>query len=936
MLRIRLLGTLKIEYEGKPWAFKAAPPTVKLLLYLLLNHQQPMPRQTIALQLWPDLPESKIRAKLRRHLHDLRKNLPPDHEWLIDQNGALQWNLDAPCWIDVAAFEQGIADAALRSDALLLYVDHLVTDEYDDWITPYRKRLSEQLFSVLDDQLRLNHASGDRNSAVALAKLALRFDPLRESTVCQLMTLQYEAGDRPAALQTYQQFAQALYIEVGVDPLTETRALADKIRAGKPLHEPPPNNVRVSTNRFFGRTQEQAILTSQFSDPTGPRLITITGPGGCGKTRLAREIAQPLITSAPDLFSDGVYFVDLSAITDPRLVLDTIVQTLGISDTVKSPRVTDLARAIREQRMLLILDNFEQILDAADAISELLSQTTHLRMLVTSRARLRCYGEHEVPIAPLQLPPNDAQANPLNYQAVALFADRVSAVDPTFKPLDHMADVVALCRQLDGLPLALEIVAAGLRHHSLASMRDQLRDTSMRLKRRARNVPDRHMSLHAALEWSYQLLSAELQATFTQLGLFPGSFDNATAHAVIAPHTDAADFQERLIELVEHSLVVSERHDDGMRFRLLVTVRDYATELFNDAATREAWRKRHLDHFAAFAVESHANLDGEAHLAWLQRVRIETDNLQAAAHFGLNSADTDTIKRAVTLGLNILPHWSMFKPVSEIVDWLEQMYRHATLLDRADRVNLLVKLAFHENYDGRDKQKMYAWFEEARTIASQQEMLTRQFLAATSGYATAAGQKQDFELAERLFLEATEVASGEFGDTSALISVISNHASLYIVQKRYAEATAKLTRALQLSETVDFNHQKWILRYLLSNALRADGEMAEAATHLAYVIEFALESKNAMAVLMSLSGSAEHCLFAESAIASITLHSALKSFMEQIGYVATERSQQEFAEYVQQLREKVPADAFGDAWRAGAAMDQTTVCSYALEQIRMQ
>lgn len=366
------------------------------------------------------------------------------------------------------------------------------------------------------------------------------------------------------------------------------------------------------------------------------RLVTLTGPGGVGKTRLSVAIGASLA----DDFPDGVYFVELAAVTDPQLVPQVIAQRLGIALTSGLPALEQIAAATREKHMLWVLDNFEQLLDGALIVRDALEACPSVKALVTSRATLRLRGEWEAPLSPLELPDTSLNLTPddaLTYPAVRLFVDRAQAASPTFELDDAtLAPAVGICRRLDGLPLALELAAARIRVMPLPALLERLSDAThpARLKTLtggARDMPERHQTLRAAIEWSYELLAPGEQALFRALATFAGgaTFEavEAAVHASAHPETDVF---AGLATLVEQSLLTQREEEGKPRYLMLETIREYGLERLAASDDAEAVNDGHARFYLNLAEEAAPKLTGPRQQEWLQRLEREQDNMRAA------------------------------------------------------------------------------------------------------------------------------------------------------------------------------------------------------------------------------------------------------------------------------------------------------------------
>lgn len=416
------------------------------------------------------------------------------------------------------------------------------------------------------------------------------------------------------------------------------------------------HNLPAPTTSFIGRQGEVKAISAKLDSKT-VRLLTLTGPGGVGKTRLAMQAATELLPVSPD----GVWLVKLESVADHNLVISTIAATLGVKETAGQRLEESLAAHLRERHLLLLLDNFEHLLPAAPLLTTLLQAAPRMKLLVTSRAPLHLYGEHEFPVSPLE-PPTAGPARSVDalvaYPAVLLFVERAQAVQPNFALTPENApDVEAICTRLDGLPLAIELAAARSKQFTPAAL---LRHPSHRLPLLAggpRDVPARQRTLRATTDWSYDLLPLPAQRRlFARCAVFAGGWTASAAEQICAvgdrqPERDL-DIADALAELAEQSLLLMElRSHNENRFHMLVTIREYALERLEESGEREALQRQHAAYYLALAEEAEPQLTGAGQVAWLARLEEEHDNLRAALHWAWEAGGTDP--EAAALGLRM-------------------------------------------------------------------------------------------------------------------------------------------------------------------------------------------------------------------------------------------------------------------------------------------
>jgi predicted ATPase len=361
------------------------------------------------------------------------------------------------------------------------------------------------------------------------------------------------------------------------------------------------------------------------------RLLTLTGPGGVGKTRLALEVAGRVD------FGEGVAFVPLAGAAEPALVPSLVAEALGVipgSDSAAAALTTHL----RDRRLLLVLDTFEHVLDAAPLVPDLLASCPRLAVLVTSRAPLRLRGEHEIPVRALELPPAEHGGDPESSPAVALFVERARAVKPDLETDGDAASVVAdICRRLEGLPLAIELAAARVRHLPLAALRDQLKHQLRVLTGGPRDLPPRQRAMTHTVAWSHDLLEPDAQRLFARLSIFGGGWSLEAAKAVcVSPGMDALEGTSALIDA---GLATVADMPDGPRYGMLDVIREFAAERREEADDAAELARRHAEHFATLAQEAESQLGAASQETWLGRLDTERQNIRAALRWTIDTGD---------------------------------------------------------------------------------------------------------------------------------------------------------------------------------------------------------------------------------------------------------------------------------------------------------
>ncbi|MEO6294856.1 MAG: AAA family ATPase [Candidatus Limnocylindria bacterium] len=453
-----------------------------------------------------------------------------------------------------------------------------------------------------------------------------------------------------------------------------------------------PNNLPTRLTTFLGREREIGEIADLLAEH---RLLTLTGPGGTGKTRLSLEVAGRALRHYPD----GVYFVELATITDPDLVLPSIAQALNLPDRGGRTAMERLADHIGVKRLLLVLDNFEQVIAAGTWVNQLLSACPMLSVLASSRSTLHVSGEQEYPVPPLGLP-DPSNLPPLTqlsqYEAVALFIERARAVKPAFEVTNENAPAVAeICVRLDGLPLAIELAAARIRILTPQAMLGRLGDRLGLLAGGSRDLPERQQTLRGAIAWSHDMLDDADRALFASLSVFVGGAGLDAIERVCGDEV-TGELIDALASLVEKSLVRQfEGFDGGPRFAMLETIREFAAERAAQRGRLEDLRAAHAAFFTELAETAESRIMGSDKRAWLDRLAEDHDNLRAAIIWAV---DTDAAKTALRLGAALWRFWQMRGHLAEGLERISRALELPSSRDhpeaRADALSAAAGLAY--------------------------------------------------------------------------------------------------------------------------------------------------------------------------------------------------------------------------------------------------
>jgi predicted ATPase len=588
-------------------------------------------------------------------------------------------------------------------------------------------------------------------------------------------------------------------------------------------------NLPVQRTGFVGREKEVGAV-KELLQRQDVRLVTVTGPGGIGKTRLAVQVASGLV----ERFPGGAHFVPLASISDPGLIASLIVQTLGIREAGGQSPLEILKENLQHSLrlpILLVLDNFEQLVQAAPTVAELLAVAPNLKILVTSRAALHVYGEHEFPVPPLALP--DSRSMPpvevlSQYPAVALFVQRAVAVKPDFElDLGNASAVIEICARLDGLPLAIELAAARVKVLSPSSMRKRLASRLQLLTGGARDLPQRQQTLRAAIDWSYDLLNAAEQKLFRRLSVFVGGCTLEGAEAVCDTKGDLdLDLLDAMTSMVDKSLTQQVEQGKGeSRFVMLETIREYASEKLEASGEEASTKRAHAAYCLVLAEEEATEESGAEGAEWLERFALEHDNFRAGLEWLTETGDAQW---GLRLGAALFRFWETGEYLAEGRSRLGKLLRLAGAAAHTKvRARVLFAAGALAERQG-DYASADALIGESLNIARQ--LGDKQGAAAyLNALAVIARDRGDVPVALSL-LEESLVLWRKFGDQKAVAHSVSNLANIVKLQGDNARARVLYAECLSIFQGLgDRTGVAWSMNYQ-GDVARDQGDSAAART----------------------------------------------------------------------------------------------------------
>ena len=698
-MRFGILGPFEVANDQGHGVALGGPKQRAVLAILLLHAGEVVSSDRLIDLLWGERAPASAVKIVQGHVSNLRKALDPG--LLLTRGGGYRLQIDQ-VEVDVVQFQALVAEgrAALSADdprhaedslseALALWRGPPLPDfAYEPFAQTEIARLEEARVSVREDRLDAQLQLGEHAALVGELEALVREHPLRERMYGQLMLALYRAGRQSEALERYRLARHELVDGLGIEPSPALRELEQSILRQDPslafvdtatprerlsrstvvvplLAQIPPRAPSV-----IGRERELDELGRLLADSSIP-LLTLTGTGGTGKTTLAVESARRVAAG----FTHGVAVAWLASITEESQFVPELARVLQIELSAQESGLQTIVRALRGQRRMLLLDNFEHVLASAPAVAELLTWCPDLKVLVTSRVPLRVTFERVYLVSGLAVPEADqahSAAALASCPASALFIARARAVDSTFELTDADApSLAALCRYLGGLPLALELAAGRTRILAPDALLSDLRQSLLEgLCDGMRDAPERHRTLRSTIEWSQNLLSATERTVFARLAVFRGSFAIDAAVALCAPRLSDGEVLDALTGLVDSSLLGRTRTKEGeTRFGMMETIRAYALEQLDGARDGDQLRRCHAEYYARLAEQAEVELRGPHQLAWLARLDAEQANLRAALDWSLVSADCGAGLRIVGA---LTTYWQVREQVPEILSWIRQ------------------------------------------------------------------------------------------------------------------------------------------------------------------------------------------------------------------------------------------------------------------------
>ena len=827
-MEFRALGSIELRVSGvEAGDVLAQPKRLSLFAFLALGSPRSYRRDTLVALLWPESDQSHARHALRQSIYYLRNHLAESLFVVRGEEIAID---GAHLWCDVNEIDRAWERGDLERIAEL-YRGNLLEgfhatgagNEFEFWLERERFRLQELAGEANRLLAASAHARGDIESAIRWATARRAVQPADEGSLLELMQLLNEAGRRESALESYRTFVA----QSGYPGSEELEALARELQAEaergwSSRMVPPPTMPGALIGRRHGIEEALGHVES------GTSLLTLIGTGGVGKTRLAIEVARVAERS----FEGGIAWTSLASLRDPSRVPEAVAEAVGLEPRPVGFDETRLISWLTGRKLLLVLDNFEHLLEAAPFVAELLRTCPDLSVLATSRSPLKLRGEQVLDVPPLTLPDPSRRLGhelPFDSEAVALFVDRVRALSPSFRLTDANADdVIEICRRLEGLPLAIELAAPRTKIMSSAALANRLEKKLPLLTAGPRDLPERQRTLHDAIRWSVELLDPAERELLFGLSVFEGGCDLEAVESVVEAVAGAdGDVLDLLTALIDTSLLRRAESADGeSRFTMLESIREYGTAALERSARAEVWRAAHARHYADWVdggCRTHYCTPGEA--GWFDRVTEEHENLDAAMRWSLGGGEAEC---AVRIAASVVHFWCVRGRLAEGRTWLDRILAAKAGLPEPLRVRVLAAAALLDTHQGLWQEAIAL---HAEVVACRRSLGDRKALVGALHNLGAtqieAGLLED---ARASMTESLAIAD-ELGDDLNAAFTLTGLGSLARMEGRLADARSSLAEALSRAQKTRQEAQAAIVLREMAGVARDEGEN-EAALHL--------------------------------------------------------------------------------------------------------
>ncbi len=953
-LELSLLGTVTITQNGTGISEHIPAKSQALLCYLAVTGR-PHSREKLAGLLWGEKSEVKAKANLRKSLSILRRFC---EDALIITRPTVAFDRDSGYWLDVEVLKSVLAEDELAPEKLesLREAVEMYRGEFlegfsvqqapalEEWVLGERERLRQLAIQGLQRLSEAYTARGEYAAGIEYTNRLLALEPWQEEAHRQLMTLLARSGQQSAALAQYETCRRVLAEELGVEPLAETQALYHRLKTRR---EAAPHNLPPQTTPFVGR-QAELTQIAHYLNQADCRLLTLIGAGGIGKTRLALQAAG----QALDAFDHGVYFVPLARISSPEFLIPTIREALGYPLSGEAEPRKQLLNYLQQKEILLVLDNFEHLLSALGGNSsgrnlalEMINAAPRLKLLITSRERLNLQTEWLLTLQGLPYPPagtdigEETAVNPTKFEAVQLFTQCARRVRPDFALSAEWPVVARICRLLEGMPLGIELAATWASMMPCAEIARELAHSLDLLSTTLHDVPNRHRSLEAVFDRSWQILSEVERDAFKKLSLFRGGFDRQAAKEV------AGASLSTLAGLVNKSLL---RVVSPGRYDMLEPLKQYAASKLAETPTEDARlqnqhgetdaslpqvRQHHAYYYLSFAERVEQDVKGPGQLAWLEQMETECDNLRAALEWAFEPPG-DAAR--IPLGANILRSIQKFWPAKglfqEGLAWVEKALAHQEKIPDLETLAVLFYLAgYYAQYQG--------MFAQAETYTEKGLHLAREIddhQTVCNGLqylAMIVGRQGNNQRAADLLREVIDMERAHNpNQITHNLTVALNNLGLALKNLGdYDQAAALLEEKLTYNRTQGNRLGLAAGLTNLADLAVLQENYTQARTYYREALEIRQEMGDASGTIKSLTGMVTLSVAQGQFKRGAQLHAANMRMRQQMNFPASPQLQRQLDINLARIRAALDPDDFEAAREAGEAMTLAEATAYALE-----
>jgi predicted ATPase/DNA-binding SARP family transcriptional activator/Tfp pilus assembly protein PilF len=792
-LKICLFGRPLIEWHGRQVDGFVSEKALALFAYLVLQPGS-QARERLAGLFWGEMPASRARANLRMAVYNLGQLFPG---CLQTSRLRVAFNRESDYWLDIEQFETtlrsetGFASSSISAmeNTLPLYRGDFLegvyldgTPELDEWLMVERERLRQLALQGFQRYAGNLMEIGEYAKAVQAWQRLLRLEPWQESAHQGLMLALARSGEYTEALEQYEICRRLLEDELGVDPMPETIWLYERIRAARDL--PFRHNLPPQPTPFIGRERELKDLGKNLANPE-TRLTTITGPGGVGKTRLALQAAAEQVHA----FLHGVFLVPLESLSSPESLPAAIGSSLGLSFMGKTPLKTQLLGYLQDREILLVLDNFEHILEGADLVAEILLKAPLVKILATSRQRLSLQEERLFRLSGLAYPEPSVEKGWQAYAAVQLFIEAGRRIRNRFSPGEgERPAILRICQLVEGTPLVIEMAAAWIDHFSIEEIALAIETNLGSVATTVRNVPERHRSLQAVFDHSWSLLTSEEKRALSQISIFRGGFTVKAAASIVGVSA------ETLNALVDKSLIqVISLPDGSSRYRMHDLIRQLAYKKLLEGREEPALREKHLAFYLHYAEKAGSKLNQADQAVWVERIEQEHPNLLEALEWCMRRKKYSL--SGLKLAIALAQFWEIRGYFKEGLERLEAALESCKAIPPDQLVKVLVSTGRLAFLSGEFELSQSKYLESIRLCREAQD--SSGLLDSLNGLVAVLTDQGEYRQAARFGEEALERAR-QNGDQDKIALAANNLGLLGWYQGDYPTAHRYLEESLQI------------------------------------------------------------------------------------------------------------------------------------------